>query len=207
MAEYETEEEQVEALKDWWKQNGMAVVGGAVLGISALVGWRGWNWYQEKQATEASDIFAVVQEAANKNDATALQEQTNILRDNYASTPYAPLAVLHQAKNQIDQGDNVAAEESLRWVLKNSKQDTVQNVARLRLARLLLADKKVDEAQAMVNSGMSDAYASLTNEIRGDIFVAKGEIEQAKEAYDQAMQAASGAGVEYLQLKRNDLGS
>ncbi|MBT8113241.1 MAG: tetratricopeptide repeat protein [Gammaproteobacteria bacterium] len=207
MAEYETEEQQVEALKDWWKQNGMAVVGGAVLGISALVGWRGWNWYQEKQATEASDIFAVVQEAANKNDTTALQKQTNILRDNYASTPYAPLAILHQAKNQIEQGENAAAEESLRWVLKNSKQDTVQNVARLRLARLLLADNKVDEAQAMVNSGMTDAYASLTNEIRGDIFVAKGEIEQAKEAYDQAMQAASGAGVEYLQLKRNDLGS
>ena len=207
MAEYETEEQQVEALKDWWKQNGMAVVGGAVLGISALVGWRGWNWYQEKQATEASDIFAVVQEAANKNDTTTLQKQTNILRDNYASTPYAPLAVLHQAKNQIEQGENAAAEESLRWVLKNSKQDTVQNVARLRLARLLLADNKVDEAQAMVNSGMTDAYASLTNEIRGDIFVAKGEIEQAKEAYDQAMQAASGAGVEYLQLKRNDLGS
>lgn len=207
MAEYETEEQQVEALKDWWKQNGLAVIGGAVLGISALVGWRGWNWYQDKQATEASDIFSVVQEAVNKNDATALQEQTNILRDKYASTPYAPLAVLHQAKNQIDQGDNVAAEESLRWVLKNSKQDTVQNVARLRLARLLLADNKVEEAQAMVNSGMSDAYASLTNEIRGDIFVAKGEIEQAKEAYDQAMQAASGAGVEYLQLKRNDLGS
>ena len=54
---------------------------------------------------------------------------------------------------------------------------------------------------------MSDAYASLTNEIRGDIFVAKGEIEQAKDAYDQAIQAASGGGVEYLQLKRNDLGS
>ncbi len=207
MAEYETEEEQVEALKDWWKQNGLAVIGGAVLGISALVGWRGWNWHQDKQATEASDIFTVVQEAANKNDVTALQEQTNILRDKYASTPYTPLAVLHQAKNQIEQGDNAAAEESLRWVLKNSKQDTVQNVARLRLARLLLADNKVEEAQAMVNSGMSDAYTSLANEIRGDIFVAKGEIEQAKEAYDQAMQAASGAGVEYLQLKRNDLGS
>lgn len=207
MAEYETEEEQVEALKDWWKQNGLAVIGGAVLGISALVGWRGWNWHQDKQATEASDIFTVVQEAANKNDVTTLQEQTNILRDKYASTPYTPLAVLHQAKNQIEQGDNAAAEESLRWVLKNSKQDTVQNVARLRLARLLLADNKVEEAQAMVNSGMSDAYTSLANEIRGDIFVAKGEIEQAKEAYDQAMQAASGAGVEYLQLKRNDLGS
>ncbi len=207
MAEYETEEQQVEALKDWWKQNGLAVIGGAVLGISALIGWRGWNWHQEKQATEASDIFAVVQEAANKNDVSALQEQTKTLRNNYASTPYASLAVLHQAKNQTEQGDIAAAEEGLRWVLKNSKQDTVQNVARLRLARLLLADNKVDQAQVMVSGGMSDAYASLENEIRGDIFVAKGEIEQAKEAYDQAMQTASGGGVEYLQLKRNDLGS
>ncbi len=207
MAEYETEEQQVEALKDWWKQNGLAVIGGAVLGISALIGWRGWNWHQEKQATEASDIFTVVQEAANKNDVSALQEQTKTLRDNYASTPYASLAVLHQAKNQTEQGDIAAAEEGLRWVIKNSKQDTVQNVARLRLARLLLADNKVDEAQAMVSGGMSDAYASLANEIRGDIFVVKGEIEQAKEAYDQAMQTASGGGVEYLQLKRNDLGS
>ena len=207
MAEYETEEQQVEALKDWWKQNGLAVIGGAVLGISALIGWRGWNWHQEKQAIEASDIFSVVQEAANKNDVSALQEQTKTLRNNYASTPYASLAVLHQAKNQTEQGDIAAAEEGLRWVLKNSKQDTVQNVARLRLARLLLADNKVDQAQVMVSGGMSDAYASLENEIRGDIFVAKGEIEQAKEAYDQAMQTASGGGVEYLQLKRNDLGS
>lgn len=207
MAEYETEEEQVEALKNWWKQNGLAVIGGAVLGISALLGWRGWNTYQENQATEASEIFAVVQEAANKNDANALQQQAGTLRDKYASTPYAALAVLHQAKNQAEQGDSAAAEESLRWVLKNGKQDTVQNVARIRLARLLLADNKVEEAQAMINSGMTDAYKSLVSEIRGDIFVAKGEVDKAKEAYDEAMLSASGGGIEYLQLKRSDLGS
>jgi predicted negative regulator of RcsB-dependent stress response len=207
MAEYETEEQQVEALKEWWKQNGLAIIGGAVLGIAALLGWRGWNMYQEKQATEASDIFAVAQEALNNNDINALHEQAKNLRTNYASTPYASLAALHQAKNQIEKGDNAAAEESLRWVLKNSKQDSVQNVARLRLARLLLADYKFDEALVMVNSVISGAYASLANEIRGDIFVAKGEIEQAKGAYDQAMQEAGGGGVEYLQLKRNDLGS
>ena len=150
MAEYETEEQQVEAIKEWWKQNGVAVIGGAVLGIAALVGWRGWNWYQEKQATEASDIFAIVQEATNKNDISALQEQAKTLRENYASTPYASLAVLHEAKIQNDKGDHVAAQESLRWVLNNSKQDSVQEIARLRLARLLLADNKIDQAQSMV---------------------------------------------------------
>lgn len=207
MAEYETEEEQVEALKEWWKQNGLAIIGGAVLGISALLGWRGWGLYQGKQATEASDIFAVVQEAVASNDINALNKQVNNLSTNYASTPYASLAVLHQAKIQIEREDNVVAEESLRWVLNNSKQDSVQDVARLRLARLLIADNKVDQALEMANSVISDAYASLVNEIRGDIFVVKGEIEQAKGAYDQAMQEASGGGVEYLQLKRNELGS
>ena len=206
MAEYETEEQQVEAIKEWWKQNGLAVISGAVLGIGALVGWRGWGWYQEKQANEASDIFAVVQEAVNKNDATGLNEQTKTLRENYASTPYASLAVLHEAKTHNDKGDFAAAEESLRWVLKNSKQDSVQEIARLRLARLLLAENKIDEAQTMIGTSTSKAYASLANEIRGDIFVAKGELEQAKKAYDQAMQSASGSGVEFLQLKRNDLG-
>ena len=207
MAEYETEEQQVEALKEWWKQNGLAVIGGAVLGISALLGWRGWNVHQDNKANEASEIFAVVQEAAGKNDANSLLEQTNILRTDYSSTPYASLAVLHQAKSQTEQGDNTAAEESLRWVLSNSKQDTVQNVARIRLARLLLAENKLDDAQAMINAGMSDAYKSLVNEIRGDIFVAKGEVDKAKQAYDEAMLSANGGGVEYLQLKRNDLGS
>jgi len=207
MAEYETEEQQVEALKEWWKQNGMAVIGGAALGISALVGWRVWNTHQDNQATEASELFAVVQEAANTNNVNQLQEQSSILRDKYASTPYAALAVLHQVKSQIEKGDHAAAEENLRWVLKNSKQDSVQNVAKIRLARLLLADKKVDEAQSLISTGMSEAYKSLVDEIRGDIFVAKGEVEKAKEAYDEAMLSASGAGIEYLQLKRSDLGS
>ena len=207
MAEYETEEQQVEALKQWWKENGLAVIGGAGLGIAALFGWYSWNNHQDKLATEASDIFASVQEAVNKNDTTVLEEKANALRSDYASTPYASLAVLHQAKAKHEKGDNAAAEESLRWVLKNSKQDNVQAVARLRLARLLLAENKIDEAQALVANNLSDAYSSLANEVRGDIFVAKGEIEQAKQAYDQAMQTASGDNVEFLELKRNDLGS
>jgi predicted negative regulator of RcsB-dependent stress response len=207
MAEYETEEQQVEALKDWWKQNGIAVIGGAVLGISALVGWHGWNWHQENQAIEASDVYTVVQETLAKGDETALAEQVNILQDQYGSTPYASLAVLHHAKVQVDKDNGAAAEESLRWVIKNSKQETVQNVAQLRLARLLLADNKIDEAQSMVSAGMSEAYTSLAKEIQGDIFVAKGDIEEAKKAYDEAMLTGSGSGIEYLQLKRSDLGS
>jgi len=207
MAEYETEEQQVEAIKNWWKENGLAVIGGAVLGISALVGWRAWGWHQEKQATEASDLFVIMQDAVNKNDAASIEANANTLRSDYASTPYASLAVLHLAKVQNDKDDSANAEESLRWVLNNSKQAEVKDIARIRLARLLLIGEKVDEAQALLTSGTSEAYSSLVNEVRGDIYVAKGEIEQAKQAYDQAIQSSSGSSVEYLELKRSDLGS
>ena len=207
MAEYETEEQQVEALKNWWKQNGTAVITGVVLGVAALSGWRGWHWHQEKQATEASDLFATVQGTIIRNDAEALQSQANTLRTQYKSTPYAVLATLYEAKIQAEKEDLVATAKSLRWALEHSDQDTVQDTTRIRLARVLVADNKLDEAAYIIGGGLPKPYASLVNEIRGDIFVARGEIEQAKQAYDQALESVDSSGVEYLQMKRNDLGS
>lgn len=207
MFDYETEEQQVEAIKNWWKENGAAIISGAVLGIGALVGWRGWIWYQENLATEASDIYVIVQDAVNNNDSAAIQSQADVLRSEYKSTPYASLATLYEAKTQSEKGDLAAAAESLRWVMDHSSQDTVKNVARIRLARVLVADNKLDEAAATINHALPKSYASLINEIRGDIYLAKGENEQAKQAYNQAVKDAGGAGVEYLQMKRNDLGS
>lgn len=207
MADYETEEQQVEALKEWWKQNGTAVISGAVLGIAALGGWRAWDWYQEKQATEASDIYANVQGALLQNDTESLGTEAETLREQYKSTPYAVLVTLHEAKIQSEKGDLGAAAESLRWAMDNSSQKSVQNIARIRLARVLVADSKLDEATTLINHNLPDAYASLVNEIRGDIFFAKGETEQAKQAYDQALESADANSVEYLQIKRNDLGS
>ncbi len=207
MADYETEEQQVEALKEWWKQNGIAVIAGAVLGIAALAGWRGWNWYQEKQAMQASDIYINVQNALIKNDTKALQTQAGTLRSKYKSTPYAVLATLHEAKLQSEKGDLNAAAESLRWAMNNSSQASVKDIARIRLARVLVADNKLDEAAATINHNLPKAYASLVNEIRGDIFFAKGETEQAKQAYDQALESADASSIEYLRIKRNDLGS
>ena len=207
MADYETEEQQVEALKNWWKENGTAVVTGAFLGVAALGGWQGWDWYQEKQANEASDLYSLMQETVNRNDSEAILSQSGTIRSNYKTTPYAALATLHEAKVHAQLGNMLEAESSLRWVIDNSKQDSVQEIARLRLARVLIASNKLDEAADLVNREISPAYSSLANEIRGDIFVAKGETEQAKQAYDQALSSADASDVEYLQMKRNDLGS
>ena len=207
MAQYETEEQQVEALKTWWKENGTAVIIGALLGIGALGGWRGWGWYQEKQAVNASDIFSSVQESMIAGDRASFQEQAETLRTDYASTPYAVLATLHEAKAQAEQGELKAAAESLHWAIKHSAQSSIRDVARIRLARVLVADHKLDAAQAVIDQEFSEGYRSLVHEIQGDILIARGEPEQAKQAYDLALESARASGVEFLQMKRDDLGS
>ncbi|MCY4420078.1 MAG: tetratricopeptide repeat protein [Gammaproteobacteria bacterium] len=206
MAEFETEEQQVEALKNWWKENGTAVMIGVVLGIGALGGWRGWDWYQEKQAVNASDIFVSVQRTMIAGDAASFRDEAEILRTEYASTPYAALTTLHEAKAQAEEGDLEASAKSLRWVIEHSGQPSIRDIARIRLARVLLADQKLDDAQAAINQEFSEGFSSLVHEIRGDILVARGEIEQAKQAYDLALDSVHASGVEFLQMKRDDLG-
>ena len=207
MTQYETEEQQLEAIKNWWKQNGTAVITGAVLAIGALGGWRGWDWYQETQAGDASDAFAVVQELLQTGDIQSFQKQSESLRTRYSSTPYAVLTALQEAKEQAGNGNLAAAAESLHWVISHSDQVPVQDIARLRLARVLIADHKPDEANTVIDHDFPESYASLVHEIRGDILVAKGEIGQAKQAYDEALESVHARGVEFLKMKRDDLGS
>jgi len=129
------------------------------------------------------------------------------LRVQYKSTPYAVLATLLEARANAESGDLAAAAENLRWAIDHSSQESVQDIARIRLARVLVADNKLDEAAAIINRGLPKSYSSLVNEIRGDIFLEKGETEQAKQAYDRALKPIDAGSVEYLQMKRNDLGS
>ena len=206
MAAYETEEQRIEAIKNWWKHNGAFVIAGAALSIAALGGWRGWSWYQEKQAVTASDLYAEVQTAINTDDTAGLQTQVESLRTKYASTVYAALATLHEAKVQSEKNDLAMAADRLRWVIDHGKRAGLKDVARIRLARVLVADNKLKEAMTVVGHDFPKAYASLVNEIRGDIFVAEGEVKKARQAYDQAIASVDTGSVEFLQIKRNDLG-
>lgn len=207
MTRFETEEQQVEALKRWWKENGTAVIIGVVLAVGALGGWRGWSWYQASRAFDASDAYAVVHGLLQQGDARSFEMQAEALRDRFASSPYAVLTALQEAKMHAAKGDLPASAESLDWVIRHSEQKPVRDIARLRLARVLLADDRPDDAYAVIDREFSGTFVSLAHEIRGDILVAKGELEQARREYDEAMKSGQAAGVEFLQMKRNDLGN
>lgn len=207
MAEYDTEEEQVKALKDWWKENGRSVIAGVVIGVAGLVGWKGWNTYQEQQSLAASDRYHAMRASIMAQNLEVVVQQAGELKDNYGTTPYASLGALLLAKAKAEQGDEAAIVENLQWVIENGKQETLQSIAKLRLARVYIGQNALDKAQQLLEQPFAQAYQSLLAEIRGDLLASQGDIAAARTAYDQAITAAGAEDIDYLRMKRDNLGS
>ncbi len=188
MAEHLTEEQQVEAIKSWWKDNGMAVVLGLLIGFGGLFGW---NYYQDQRDERAAQASLVYQQLltglqANKTDVVSAKAQALI--DNYASTPYAVMAAFALAKQAVDAGDMPMAKTHLQWILDNTRQEQFQHTARLRLARVMLSANELDAAEKLVSTVEADAYAPLYAELQGDIALARGDSNAARAAYKSALE-------------------
>lgn len=207
MAQYETEEEQVEAIKAWWKENGNSVIAGVVLGVAGLVGWKSWNTYQETQALEASDIYFDIRESVVSQNKDAILQQAKILKESYSGTPYAALGALILAKAKADEDDHEATIENLQWVVDNGNEENIKSIAKLRLARVYVASNDLTAAEAILNQDFPSAYDSLLMEIRGDLYSQRGDIEAARNAYDAAIAASTDQSINYLKMKRDNLGS
>jgi predicted negative regulator of RcsB-dependent stress response len=203
---YETEEQQVEALKKWWAENGKSIIGGVVLGLAILFGWKGWSEYRQAETELASAMFNQIQMAADRGIATRVSELTAELQKDFAFTPYAGHASLMDAKFKAESGDLQGALTQLEWARSQAREETVKDIAQLRLARVQLAMGNPDQALKSVESLNSVAYLSMVEEVRGDAYRAKGDIESARQAYDRAILASSGGAPRYLQMKRADLG-
>jgi predicted negative regulator of RcsB-dependent stress response len=208
MEEFESEDQQIEAIKKWWKENGVSLLLGLGIGVGALLGWREYLAYQTDHSAAASDLYQAVQTqvAQNRLDDAHINK-ADIIRNEYSDTPYAALASMAQAKYEFEHGDIDSALMHLRWASENSTEPDVQHVAKLRLARILIARKKYGEAETILLASYPAAFTAGYEELKGDLHVAKGEIAQARVAYDKAINATDGNASRWLRLKRQDLGS
>lgn len=207
MNTYQGEEEQVQALKEWWKENGRAVIAGLVIGVAVIGGYRYWTNWQKSQAEQASMLYArVITAAANRDQQLASVDGQKII-EGYSGTPYAALTSLVLASLAVEKQDYAAAVAQLQWVLDNSGNDGFQYVARLRLARIMAAQGKVDDALNMLNKTDIPGFASLYNEARGDFFAQQGKTGDATDSYRRAL---SGSDInpqqrQSIEMKLNDL--
>lgn len=213
MAELRTEEEQVEALKRWWKENGLALVAGVAIAAAGVIGWNAWQGYQENQASAASVRY---QQLINLTGGETLDEErlpearalvTEIV-DEHGNTLYADLARLIDARLAVTQGDSAAAQSSLEAVIDAGRHDYVTGLARLRLARLQVADGDAEAALATLEAGVPEALAAQRAEVRGDAHHALGRDDEAGEAWREALALAEADDQPLygVQLKLDNLG-
>jgi len=202
---YETEQEQIEALRKWWNENGKALIIGVVVGLGGLFGYRGWLGHVTAQAEVAADLHAGVLVALERAQPATVITESARLRDEYGSTPYAALATLAEARARLDAGDTQAAQTSLEWVVAQAGQEEVVAVARLRLARVLIDQGDIPAAQGQLDSLPGELFKAQVAEIRGDLLRDQGQAEAARTAYREAL-ATGSENRAIVQMKLDDLG-
>jgi predicted negative regulator of RcsB-dependent stress response len=205
---YETDEEKVEALKTWWKQNGKSVIGGVLIGVAVLYGGKAWLDQRHQHAEVASLQYESMMQQLKQGKKEQAAEIGAAILGQYSDTPYAELTSLAMAKIKVEENDLVAAKAHLRWAMENAKQEEIKLIARLRLARVLNAEGNHDEAIKLLDIPDTGKFTASYAELKGDIYVAKGNTTKARTAYNVALQSLepSSRDRRYLQMKLDDLG-
>ncbi len=205
MSTYQTEEEQVEALKKWWKENGKSVIAGVVIGLAVVAGGKGWLEYRRVQAENASAFYDSFASAALGGELDKAEERGEALLKEYGDSTYAVLAALELARLEYDAGQKDRASERLQWVLDRGKPEALAGLARIRLARLALDLDKLDLVERLVAEPPADAYQGELLGIRGDLKLARGDREGAREDFAAALEKGVSA-PELVQMKLAELG-
>ena len=203
----ETEEEQVERLKAWLKENGLSIVMGIVIGVGGIGGYNYWVHAQETTAAEASGHFAQMMEALSAGNNEVVLEQADTLLSDYGSTDYAMMAQLALAKSYVANGEYEKAESALQQVAGSAAQQPLAFVASTRLAAVQIQTGQYENALTSLSIDFPEEFAAIVNELRGDIYALQGNSAEAIEAYRKAQTAQpQPANVEFLRQKLNDLG-
>ena len=183
------EQEQLDQLKAFWKRWGNLVTLILIAALGTVAAWNGWQWYQRDQAVKASSMYDELELAATSNDADRAALVFNDLKTRYPRTAYTQQAGLLAAKVQFDKGQLDAANTTLTWVAESASETDYRIIARLRLAGILLEQKKLDEAAKQLDEaekGASPEFLALVSDRRGDVLLAQNKPELAVAAYRKA---------------------
>jgi predicted negative regulator of RcsB-dependent stress response len=189
---YHDEQESIESVKAWWARWGNASTWILLVAVIAAASWNGWNWWQRHQAAEAAALYGRVQEvtgAGDKVDKVTLARIAADMEDKYSGTAYAQMTALAAAKSLYQAGDTAGAKAQLQWAADHAKDDEFRQIAKLRLASLLLDEKAYDAALALVQQPESDAFKGVVADSRGDLLAAQGKRDDARAAYKLALDA------------------
>lgn len=202
------EQEQLDTLKSWWKENGKFITLALSVLVVGVVGWRGFQYYQSKQAHDAATLFQQFNEQVISNDAKRVNDAAAALTDKFASTLYASKAALAAAQVNEHSKNLAQAKTQLTWVIEHAKEASLKEVAHLRLAAILLDEKDYAGALKHLEGEHPAAFEALFADLKGDVFAAQGKHAEAHTAYKLAFDKADAKGNyrNLIEIKLDGLG-
>jgi predicted negative regulator of RcsB-dependent stress response len=202
------EQEQVDALKNWWGVNGKWVIGAVVIALLGFSGMQFWKNHQAEQAGEAAKLFAEVMKQTTSNDPKRVNDAAAALVDKFGSSAYAPRAQLLAVQANLQVKDTTRAKTQLQWIVEHAAEPALQDTARLKMASLLLDEKKFDEALTQLNATHPEAFTGLYSDLKGDVLAAQGKTAEARDAYKLALDKIDAKSMyrNLVQLKLDGLG-
>lgn len=207
MAQYETDEEQLEKLKEWWKNYGKTMLIAIVIAALASFGWRYWQGYKMKVGQRASELYEQILIAQSENQPKKMNAFATALYKHYNHTSYAKLGQLMEAKLDVKSGKLSDAEQKLLWVMQESRSKQIRQIARLRVARVMTAEKKYNDALKILNKVDSKTFSGAVAEVKGDIYAAQNKTTLARDSYNLALKTLPKDNGNYalVQMKLADL--
>ena len=198
MSDYLSDEERVEWLRNWWSRHGLAIIGGIVVAVAGVMGWRWFQEYRQEQAEAASSEYSAYLTARAMGDASASAAD---IAESREGTAYHIFALLHEARDAVDSEDWERAAALLSAGADYAEDGVLRDQSALRLARVQRQLGELDEALEILAGVLSPGFAGEVAELTGDILLQKGENAGAREAYRSALDLAPDTGRLLLELK------
>lgn len=184
---YRTEEQQLDALRQWWKNNHKVILISVGLGLAVVFGYKFFQHHQNSDRDIASEKFNLLLKSHEENDLVTQKQKADELIKEYGSTSYATLAALMQAKSAVDEKNYDEAAKQLSYAQNQTNVQELKSIATVRLARLYLAQEKWDDVEKVLKQASNGGYLTLLEEVKGDYYLFKQDLIKAREAYLAAL--------------------
>ncbi|SAK69761.1 membrane protein [Caballeronia catudaia] len=186
---YHDEQESLESVKAWWARWGNSTTWIVLVALIIGAGYNGWNYWQRRQAAEASVLYDHLQQAVNGNDQALVARVAADMEDKFGGTAYAQMTALAAAKSLYAAGNTAGAKAQLQWAIDHAKDGEYKQIAKLRLALVLLDEKNYDAGLKLLADQPLDAFKGVIADRRGDLLAAQGKRDDARAAYKVALGA------------------
>lgn len=187
MATFNREEEKIEGIKAWWNRYGTIITILLAMLAATIGGTQVWKYYQQQQAQQAADLYALLKQVQTTNDVAKISDASHLLTEGFPSSGYASRAALIAAKASVEAGDMSLAKTQLQWILDHAKEPEMKDLARLRLAGIFLDEENYSEALRLINTKHIESFSGLYADLKGDVLMASGKTDEARLSYQAAI--------------------